>query len=63
MIDINVPESSLLYASYMKHVAAYLKVNKRQDQMCVVMAEMLEREARSLEVQAINKIKDAHPNP
>jgi hypothetical protein len=57
-LDINIPESSLLYASYMKHVAAYLKVNKRQDQMMVVLAELLEREARSLETSAVERIKN-----
>lgn len=56
MLDINIPLAALLTADRMRHVAAYLAVNKK-DAVWKQFAKLLEAEAQDIIQDNINKLK------
>ena len=57
MPDINVSESALLYAYFMKHSAAWFKANKPNDQMLQMLSKVLEAEAKEIETLTMENLK------
>ena len=63
--DINSLQDVLILAKKIKRVSAHFKINKPKDMLYSTLTQLLDKEAKELEEETLQKLynKNANPSP